>query len=132
MAWSFSPQRIVRTLLVVPLIGLAVSAAAIRQHLFDRTGGAIVQPELTGIHAAIVGDGGCFAPDQLRTAAAEPSIAAKREFVRSAVQCAVAAFHRLHAQAVPNDAIADVQRLKEGSEVAVQFQHMAEPQRFRL
>jgi len=61
MAWSLSPQRIVRTLLVVPLIGLAVSAARAAEPAVAIPAPTLDPAAPAGARAeTIVLAGGCF------------------------------------------------------------------------
>src|SRR5205823_4373765 len=75
---------------------VAMGLAALAEHLFQRRSGLVVDEQLARVGASLVEDGGCLAPDQLGAAAAEATITTKGEFIRPAVEGAVATFHRLH------------------------------------
>jgi hypothetical protein len=67
----------------------------------ERRLGAIGQHQLIGIRTAVVTDGdGLTAPDEFRAARAEPLPAPPREVARLAVDGAVPAFHRQHAETI--------------------------------
>src|SRR5439155_22686941 len=87
----------------------------------------VVQPELAGIGAAVLGHRTGFAPDQLRAAASEAKIAAESQFPRPAVERAVAAFHRVDAPAVANGAATDAQGLEQRRQIVGEAQIDAEP-----
>src|SRR5262249_35246871 len=73
---------------------------AFAQHPLEIGGSLLVDQKLSRIGPAFFEDGGRLAPDQFGAASAKAAITAKRQLIRPAVQCAVAAFHGLDAKRI--------------------------------
>src|SRR5581483_9964340 len=63
-------------------------------------------PELARIGPALLANRGRFEPDQLRAAIREPAIPPPREFAGAPVEFAIATFHWVNGQRIPDVAVA--------------------------
>ncbi len=98
-----------------PALGVRLPAKV--HHLRQTRGVGLVDDELTGVGAPFGDDGGGLAPDQLGPALAEAPVAAEGQVARSAVEGAVAAFHRLDRHAVADGPVRDIRRFEQGGQV---------------
>ena len=67
-----------------------------------------MEPELAGVGAAVLADGGGFEPDELGAAGGEALVAADGEFAGIAVELAIAAFHGMDGHGVAHGDGADL------------------------
>src|SRR5262249_22591230 len=96
---------------------LAVRLPARTEHALEVGSGLLGEPELARICPALFDDGRGLSPNQLGAARAETAIAAKRQFVRPAVERAVAALHRLNTERIADAKCADIYRAEQRSEI---------------
>jgi hypothetical protein len=88
----------------------AVFGSRERNHPLERREVVFRQQQLTGIGACVGIDRDRLTPEQLGPAAGEAGPAAERQLVGSAIERAVAAFHRVNHQAVTDAAPSNRQR----------------------
>src|SRR5690348_10067554 len=77
-----------------------MSPAALVQQALEIRRGLLVEKQLPRVSPRFFKNGRRFAPDEFGTAGTETLVTPECQFIRPAIQRAVAAFHRLNAQRV--------------------------------
>src|SRR5262249_47035184 len=99
---------------------------ALAQHAFQIGGRLFVEEQLPWVGPALFENRSCLAPDQLGPTSAETAVATEGQFVGSAVEGAIAAFHRLDAQGVAGSQRTDRDGAKERAEVVAEAEIKAQ------
>src|SRR5262249_11189979 len=104
--------------------------AALAEQTFEIRLGLLIDEQLPRIGSPFLDNGRRLTPEELGTSGAEAVVAAERQFIRSTVERAVTALHRLNTQSIADSKRTDLDWSEQRAEILAKTEIEPESARF--